>query len=157
MASQIPDPDKPVDVFLVVKGEQIQLTPREVKHLRRAVSHYDWSIHHQHDPKSVLLLKLEKMGWVGRSLTRISDIDKDTRKNLIEGQTCLICGSKNVTIHHIVPASNEHTTNHRSNLLFLCRGCHMSLHNKIIAELKMARTEWENLHHFNSDKSLNVD
>ena len=133
MTKEIPNPDTPIDVYLVIKDEKIQLTPREIKHLRRAVSKYDWSHHAKANPESTLMEKLILMGFAGKSLNRISKIDD--KGKLTENEECLICKSKKVTIHHVIPAASPESSNHKTNLIFLCKPCHIQLHKQIVQEL----------------------
>ena len=57
--------------------------------------------------------------------------DNNYRKFLLSEQngTCFLCTkNKNLCLHHI----DENKQNDKSeNLIFLCRGCHMTVHNNI--------------------------
>lgn len=125
--------DKSVDVYLVIRGEKIQLTPREIKHIRRAVHHYNWNI----AKTTTLTKKLCKMGWIGVSLNRIANMTAEQKNEIKEKETCFICQKdKKLTIHHIIPATARSSSNRKHNLMVVCRKCHKELHDKIIQKLR---------------------
>lgn len=133
--------DKPVDVYLVIGDEKIQLTPREIKHLRRAVHHYDWRI----AKTTSLTAKLCKMGWVHVSLNRISDLTPTEKANLRKKKRCFICEKEKVlVIHHRIPATAKSSSNRRHNLVVVCRKCHNELHDKIIQKLRKKYKTYRN-------------
>lgn len=129
--------NRKVDVYFVVKGEKIQLSPVEIKHLRRCVHRYDWSIDKKND-SSPLAIKLKRLGWRG-SLNRKPKV---THPEAVRERGCQICGTPqnrnkdNIIIHHIIPASEKRGVNARHNLMGLCVSCHLELHKEIVSELR---------------------
>jgi len=56
-----------------------------------------------------------------------------------DSRTCQKCGSKhNIVVHHIDPYKDS-KNNRLSNLVTLCRSCHIDVHNLLIAKSKKVK------------------
>lgn len=68
---------------------------------------------------------MENKRRYGRAWKRIRD------KYVKAHPNCAICGAETEEVHHIKPLSQGGSLNDRSNLMALCRRCHLKVHEAI--------------------------